>query len=163
MAAKRQDPHVSHGDRVDVRRRAWRAAMVTTSAVADVLDRELRSRTEVDLQTYDAMLHVFEAGNDGIRMTDLARKIVLSRAGLTSLVDRLERRGLVRRDPDPDDRRTIRIRLTEEGATAFRAAAEVHVQGIEQHFGSLLDDEEARIIASALERVHAQTVGGGAR
>ncbi len=140
----------------DVRRRAWRAIVVTNGLLLSRLDDELRDGTEVDLQTYDALLHVFEAGPDGARMTDLARAVVLTKAGLTSLVDRLESRGLVARRADPTDRRVSRIVLTDEGVAVFRAAAEVHVAGIRQHFTDRITDAEAQVIVDALERVDRQ-------
>lgn len=118
-----------------------------------MLDDELRAQTDLDLQAYDALLHVFEGGGDGIRMTDLAREIVLSKAGLTSLVDRLQDRGLVRRVPDPTDRRVMRITLTHDGEQAFRAAAHVHLAGIHEHVTQHLTAEEAHAIAAAFERI----------
>jgi DNA-binding MarR family transcriptional regulator len=160
-ADRRQGPHVSHGDVADVRRRAWRAAMQATGSLSAVLDDEIRARSELDLQAYDAMLHVFESGPAGVRMTDLAREIVLSKAGLTSLVDRLQARGLVQRTPDPDDRRAMRITLTDRGEEAFRAAARIHLDGIHEHVTQHLTDEEAHVIATAFERLRRISLDGG--
>lgn len=127
--------------------------METTGTISMLLDEELRATTPLDLQSYDAMLHTFEAGTAGIQMTQLARKIVMSKAGLTALIDRLERRDLVVRTRDPLDRRSMRIVLTAQGESVFRAAATVHVEGIRTHFTSHLSEDEARVIAAALERI----------
>ena len=156
MGARRQGSVTATADRVDVRRRAWRALMQTVGTVSDTLDRELRARTDLDLQTYDALLHVYEARDAGIRMSDLARNISLSKPGLTGLVDRLEKRGLIARTADPEDRRAIRVVLTDAGREAFLAAADVHVDGIAEHFTSRLTDEEAQVIADALERIRGE-------
>jgi len=137
----------------DPGRRAWRAVMQATGTLKAAFDADLRSQTGMELQVYDVLLHVFDAGDGGIQMSDLAREIVLSKAGLTSLVDRLESRSLVRRAPDPADRRAVRIKLTEQGEEAFRAAARVHLAGIRERVTQHLTDEEARIIAEAFERV----------
>lgn len=118
-----------------------------------LLDDELKSKTDIDLQTYDALLHVFEAGDSGIRMTDLAQKVVMSKSGLTTLADRLEERGFLQRIPDQEDRRTIRISLTEAGVESFRNAARIHVDGIERHFGSRVDADDADVIIRVLERL----------
>lgn len=126
-----------------------------------ILDEELRAQTDLDLQAYDALLHVFEAGDDGIRMTDLAREIVLSKTGLTSLVDRLQQRGLVQRVPDPTDRRVMRITLTDDGERAFRAAARVHLEGIHEHVTRHLTDDESQAIATAFERIRTISLDGG--
>ena len=86
-------------------------------------------------------------------MTDLARAVSLTKAGLTALVDRLEKRGLLERSNDPADRRVIRIRLTNDGEKAFRAGAKVHVAGINEHMGQHLTDEQAQVIVEAMEHI----------
>ena len=116
-------------------------------------DEDLRADAGIDLRTYDALLHVFNSGPPGIRMTDLAREVVLTKAGITSLIDRLEARLLVKRTPDPIDRRALRITLTKEGERVFRAAARIHVAGIRKRFGSHLSNEEARIVVQIFERI----------
>ncbi len=116
-------------------------------------DEDLRTDAGIDLRTYDALLHVFNAGPPGIRMTDLAREVVLTKAGLTSLIDRLETRRLVQRMPDPIDRRALRITLTKEGERVFRGAARLHVAGIRERFGNHLSEKEARMVVEVFERV----------
>jgi DNA-binding MarR family transcriptional regulator len=128
--------------------------MVLHGAITPLLDDELRDRADVDLQTYDTLLHTYEAGESGIRMTDLAEKVVVSKSGLTALVDRLEERSLLQRIPDPEDRRATRITLTDRGLETFRKAAKVHVAGIQKHFTNRLTDAEATVIAEVLERIH---------
>ena len=153
MPDSRQAPRHSHGDRTDVRRRAWRATFQATYTLLSVLDQEMREATGIDVQTYDALLHTFEAGDEGIRMSDLARAVSLTKAGLTALVDRLEKRALLERVNDPADRRVIRIKLTKEGEKAFRAAAKVHVAGINEHMAQHLTEEQAQVIVDALEHI----------
>lgn len=118
-----------------------------------LLDGNLRDEIGIDIRTYDALLHIFNSGPPGIRMTDLAREVVLTKAGLTFLIDRLEKRALVQRTPDPADRRALRITLTKEGERVFRAAARIHVAGIREHFGMHLSEEEARIVVELFERI----------
>lgn len=159
MPDSRQAPRHSHGDRTDVRRRAWRATFQTTHTLASLLDQEMRDATGLDIQTYDALLQTFEAGDEGIRMSDLARAVSLTKAGLTALVDRLEKRGLLERANDPADRRVIRIKLTDEGRTAFRSAAKVHVAGINERFARHLTEEQAAVIVEALEHIRSLHTG----
>lgn len=141
------------GDVTDVGRRAWRAVQQATGTLNAAFDEDFRTKAGIDIRTYDVLLHVFDSGEPGIQMTELAREIVLSKAGLTSLVDRLEERSLVRRMPDPEDRRAVRIKLTEQGEQVFRAAARVHLAGVRDRVLQHLTDDEARIIADAFERV----------
>ncbi len=116
-------------------------------------DEDFRADAGIDIRTYDTLLHVFNAGSPGIRMTDLAREVVLTKAGLTSLIDRLEARSLVQRTADPVDRRAFRITLTAEGKRAFRAAARIHVAGIHERVGNHMSEEEARVVAEVFERI----------
>lgn len=142
------------------RRRAWRALIEFHGALTTIFEGELRDATGLDLQTYDALLHTYEAGSAGIRMTDLAQRVILTKSGLTSVVDRLERRGYLRRIPDPSDRRATRVTLTARGEETFREAATVHLAGIKRHFADRITDEEARVIIDALARVRAQLSSG---
>ena len=86
-------------------------------------------------------------------MTELAQAVVRSKSGLTTLVDRLEERGLLRRIPDAGDRRAIRITLTATGLESFRTAAEVHVTGIERYFVDHISETEAETVADVLQRI----------
>lgn len=106
----------------------------------------------MDLRYYDVLLHVAE-GEGGRRMTELADAIILSKSGLTSLVDRMEREGLLERRPDPRDRRAILVTLTAHGAERFREASELHRAFVRQMFTSRLSDEEAAMIVDVLARV----------
>jgi len=133
--------------------KAWRATVVVHGRVMHRLDEELRARTDLDVRSYDALLHVYEAGAAGIRMADLAERVVLSKSGLTTLVDKLEERDLVRRLPDPIDRRAIRIMITEAGLATFRSAADVHMDGIARHFGDKITDSDAETLLEILGRV----------
>lgn len=125
-------------------------------------DEDFRADAGIDNRTYDALLHVFNAGAPGIRMTDLAREVVLTKAGLTSLIDRLEASSLVQRTADPVDRRSLRITLSAEGERVFRAAARIHVAGIQERVGQHMSDEEARVIAEVFERVKAANLAARA-
>lgn len=127
--------------------------METQGHVAARLDQQLREEVDLDIREYETLLYTFEAGAEGIRMTDLSSRILLSKSGLTTLVDRLEERGLMARTPDPSDRRAIRVGLTDMGEDTFRHAAGVHMTGIKRWFADHLTDDEAAVVADLLERV----------
>ena len=82
------------------------------------LDRELQAEEGLSLAWYDVLLHLDEVPGRRLRMTDLAAAVVISKSGLTSLVDRMEEAGLVAREPDPDDRRAIAVALTAAGSAS---------------------------------------------
>ena len=137
---------------------AWRSILELETTLMPLLDERLAS-LGIDVQIYDVLLHTNEAGPEGIRMRDLARSVLLSKSGLTSLVDRLEHRGLIARVPDPADRRVTRIQLTPDGADVFRAAATAHVADIEELFASRLTTDEARRIYRVLSRIRQEIRG----
>lgn len=153
MKQRSQEEEPRRARDLTLRDRAWRSIMETHGAIVPKLDNDLQEKSGIDIQTYDVLLHVFEAAEQGIRMADLAAAVVISKSGITSLVDRLEASAYLQRNPDRDDRRATRITLTASGEVTFRAAAQVHLAGIEEHFASHISDEEARCIADSLERV----------
>jgi MarR family transcriptional regulator, 2-MHQ and catechol-resistance regulon repressor len=150
----RARPAPSSTERLDARSRAWRALLEVAFFVTQRIDEDLRDQLGIDIQTYDALLHTKEAGEAGIRMTDLANRVLLTKAGLTALVDRLEDRGLLARQPGRDDRRVKRIVLTPAGWELFRQATAVHNATEEQWFRQHLDEETAQPIAETLARIH---------
>jgi DNA-binding MarR family transcriptional regulator len=141
------------GAGVSAQRRAWRALYKTYWALVPLIDEDLRDHADIDLATYNALIHAHLEGPIGIRMKDMAKNASLSTSGLTALVDRLERQGLVQRNQDPRDRRATRITLTDDGFERARQAAHVHVASIERHFASRLTERDATTLAETLERI----------
>jgi DNA-binding MarR family transcriptional regulator len=154
MNERSQVPVLDADDTVSVQRHAWWAILLMHRRLGlQLMDEELRSETGVDLATYDALMHIVKAGKPGIRMTHLAQDVYMSKSGLTAMVDRLEERGWLQRIPDPDDRRAIRITLTEAGLEKAREAGDVHLASIERHFSEHVSDAEASLIREVMERV----------
>lgn len=86
-------------------------------------------------------------------MHELARAVVLSRSGLTRLVDRLEVEGLLARERSWDDRRGAYAVLTPDGLEALRQSWPIYAQGISEYFARHLSEDELRILSAALGRV----------
>lgn len=86
-------------------------------------------------------------------MSELAERVWLSPSGLTRMVDRLESRDLVERDPSEEDARVMLARLTDRGREVLRRAARTHLRGIREHFSGRLSEAQLRNVASALEVV----------
>ena len=125
--------------------------MEVTSRARAEIEAELKRELDLDLPTYDALLHVFEAGEGGIRMSDLATRVLVTRAGMTSMVDRLVERGLAARTADAEDRRVTLVVLTPAGEQLFRQAAGVHNAMVRRTVTEHLTDEQSTAIADALE------------
>ena len=96
------------------RLRAWRLYFESALALVDVLDAELERDAGIPLRWYDVLVHLEETP-DGLRMNELAERILYSKSGFTRVVDRMEEAGLVRRVRPENDRRSILVVLTDEG------------------------------------------------
>ena len=142
------------GPGLDGRREAaWRAFITAQATVVEKVERALLEAGLPPLGWYDVLLELSAAPACRLRMHELARAVVLSRSGLTRLVDRLERAGLLRREPDPADRRGSYAVLTDEGREMLRRMWPVYAAGIAEHFGRHLSDDEAHALTEALSRV----------
>lgn len=146
-------PPYPRGNHNDAQLRAWRSLLGLHMELTSLFEAEFQEQGEIDLSTYDALLHVYEAGPEGIRMTDLSQRLMITKSGLTTRIDHLEEEGLLRRVPDPTDRRAIRVALTVEGNDLFRSAAKVHLASIENNFSRHITDDEAQLIIDIVDRI----------
>ena len=131
---------------------AWRVFLETAYALIDILDAELQAERDLTLRWYDVLVQLEEA-EDGLRMNELAGRILFSKSGLTRVVDRMEEAGLVRRERLADDRRVVEVLITPAGLETLQAARAVHRRGVQEHFVQHLDERELAALAHALENV----------
>jgi DNA-binding MarR family transcriptional regulator len=136
------------------RLRAWRLYFESALAIADVLDAELERDAGIPLRWYDALVHL-EESTDGLRMNELAERILYSKSGFTRVVDRMEEAGLVRRVRPESDRRSILVVLTDQGRAMIDQARHHHRYAIEQHFSCHLTDADIKALTRALDKVSA--------
>lgn len=137
----------------DPRIAGWRSFLTAYSMVTRRLDEELRDEAGLSLFEYSALLQLAEAEGRRMRMSDLALGIVLTRSGVTRLVDRLERDGLVERSQCADDGRGSEARLTERGLDRLRAASKVHLRGIDDYYFSQVSADDQAVVGRAMENV----------
>jgi DNA-binding MarR family transcriptional regulator len=144
------------------RRRAWRLFFESALALRDVLDSELQRDAGLSLRWYDVLVHLEETP-EGLRMNELAERILYSKSGLTNIVDRMEEAGLVRRTRPENDRRSILVLLTDEGRETMKRARRFHRHSIEQHFSSHLSEADIEALNRAFEKVssHARPLRPG--
>lgn len=95
---------------------AWRVFFECAYALIDILDSELQAEGPITLRWYDVLVHLEEA-EDGLRMGELADRILFSKSGFTRVIDRMEEAALVRRERPADDRRVVKVFITPEGST----------------------------------------------
>lgn len=132
---------------------AWRTFLEAHARTVDVLARELREDEGLALAWYDVLVHLNEAPGGRLRMQELAEAVLLSKSGLTRLIDRMERDGLVTRMACPSDRRGTFAELTPVGLARLRDAAPRHLQGVREHFADHFDEADARTLQRLLSRL----------
>jgi DNA-binding MarR family transcriptional regulator len=144
------------------RLRAWRLYFESALALIDVLDNENEVDTGLPVRWYDVLVHVEDVPG-GLRMNELAERILYSKSGLTRLVDGMEKAGLVRRVRPENDRRSIFVLLTAEGRETMERARRHHRHWIEENFSRHLADTDIKALTRALEKInaHARTLRPG--
>jgi DNA-binding MarR family transcriptional regulator len=132
---------------------AWRGMLRTHALLVKRLDAELEAAHGLALSSYEVLLHLANVDQRQMRMCDIADSVLLSRSGLTRLVDRLERSGLVERVSCESDARGAFARLTPAGVETFKAAQQTHLDGVRRHFLSHFSPEELELLGDAWHRV----------
>ncbi|MEK6274648.1 MAG: MarR family transcriptional regulator [Actinomycetota bacterium] len=127
---------------------AWSGFLTSHARIARVLDADLEREHGLPLSSYDVLIQLSLAPDRRLRMFELADAIVLSRSGLTRLVDRLERAGLVERERGDVDPRQMYARLTDRGLEALAEATPTHIAGIKERFLERLSKEQTRQLAA---------------
>ncbi len=135
----------------EVELRAWQALLHAHHHVVGKLDADLRTEHGLTFGAYDVLLRLGRAPGGSLRMTDLAERVMLSPSGLTRMVDRLAREGLVERHRFDGDARVTLARLTSRGRSVLRRAAGTHLRGIRDHYTGRLTEAQLRNVTSALE------------
>jgi DNA-binding MarR family transcriptional regulator len=113
---------------------AWRGMLRAHASLVRALDAELDAAHGLSLSGYEVLLLLHEAPDRRLRMSELAESALLSLSGMTRLVDRLVRAGLVERERCADDKRVHYARPTGAGTTLFAAARATHLQGVRERF-----------------------------
>ncbi len=132
---------------------AWGAFLRAHASLMRVLDSELVRGAELSLSDFDVLIQLRLADGARLRMSELARRALISRSGMTRRAGQLEERGLVARQPDASDRRSVVLTLTDDGAQVLRRALPVHFSGVHAHFLDRLTDDELSQLRDVLEKV----------
>lgn len=144
----------THPDRLGPRElRAWRGFLHAHATLLRRLDAELEAAHGLPVSSYEVLMNVADAEGERLRMHDIASRVLLSRSGLTRLVDRLEKLGYVRRESCPDDARGAFAVLTPEGRRALDAARATHLAGVRDSFLRHFSDAEQEQLGTFWERL----------
>lgn len=131
---------------------AWRGLIRLREAVMREIDRRLRHNGLISLADYGVLITLVTAPDLRLRMSDLGARRMLTPSGITRVVIRLEHEGLVRREPDPADRRAAFAVLTRPGLEALRRAQVVHHATVRELYLGRLTRHELDRLAALLEK-----------
>ena len=133
---------------------AWLDVFQANTLVVRVLEKRIKQELGLPLAGYEVLVRLAEVPEgERLRMQELARRVLLSKSGLSQLFTRLQRRGLVERCGDPENLRVTYATLTEKGREALERARPAFREETEERFVGHLGDEEIRVVRRAMRKV----------
>lgn len=131
---------------------AWRAVARLFCVLPRVLDAELLTAHGLTLHEYVVLMSLSDEPRGRLRMSDLATRVALSQSGMSRVVDRLVREGLVDRERCPSDGRSFLAVITDVGLERLRAAYPTHLRGVRENVLDHLAGMDLRAFADAVGR-----------
>jgi len=129
---------------------AWARLIRAAQSASAAVEAALKAEGFPPLAWYDVLLELDRNPEKCLRHRDIHREMLLERYNVTRLVDRLEKDGLVEREPCPEDARGAVVRLTDKGAALRRAMWPAYREAIIRHFSSKLTEGELEQLARVL-------------
>lgn len=114
----------------------------TISRLHELLAREMEDEVGMPFERYSVLLMLAQADGGALRPSELAEALPITSSGVTRLIDRLERDGVVERRACATDGRGTLVAMTADGTEVFRRAGRVHLRGIDEHLGANLTGSE---------------------
>jgi DNA-binding MarR family transcriptional regulator len=137
----------------DTQQQAWRTFIESSWALHTHLEDELRAATGLSMNDYHVLVVLSEAPGRRLRMGELAGRMVFSPSRVTYQINSMVKRGLVRKQPCPEDGRGQEAVLTDEGMAALEAAAPLHLITVRDRFIDRLDPDELAVVARVFDKV----------
>lgn len=132
---------------------AWRGMLRTHAQVTRALDAQMRSEHGLSVSSYEVLLFLGDADGHRLRMAEIASRALLSRSGLTRLVDRLVDLGYVTRSASEGDGRGLYAELTTAGSEKLEVARRVHRQGVREFFLGRMSATDQIVLGDIWQRV----------
>jgi DNA-binding MarR family transcriptional regulator len=137
---------------------AWLNLLQVNTVVAEAIEQRLKERHGLSLAEHEVLVRLSHAPG-GLRMQDLASLVLVSKSGVTRLIDRLVAGGLVRRVASPTDRRVIHASITRKGQVKVERSMPDFLEALEEAFSRHLDEADVDILRAALRKI---LLGNGA-
>ena len=132
---------------------AWARLIRAREALLAAVERDLKAAGVAPLAWYDVLLELSRAADGRLRPFEIEKETLLAQYNLSRLLDRLEKEGLIRREPCADDARGQWVVITDKGRAAQARTWKVYARAIQSHVGEKLDDKSAAALAGLLGRL----------
>ncbi|PFG34389.1 MarR family winged helix-turn-helix transcriptional regulator [Sanguibacter antarcticus] len=136
--------------------RAWVALLETTAIVQHAADRRLRDEIGLPTTQFEILARIVEGPDDGLRMTEIADRLVISPSGLTYQVTQLVERGLAERGAQATDERVVLVRITDAGRALVAQGIPEYVDVVTTMLLDHLTADDLTTLTDILEGVRAQ-------
>jgi DNA-binding MarR family transcriptional regulator len=133
--------------------KAWARLVRAREALVAAVERDLKAAGVAPLAWYDVLLELSRAEQGRLRPFEIEKETLLAQYNLSRLLDRLEKEGLIRREPYADDARGQWVVITEKGKALQARTWKVYSRSIQQHVGEKLDDKSAAALAGLLGKL----------
>jgi DNA-binding MarR family transcriptional regulator len=145
LVGARADAETRIHDDHHVSLRLWLRLLACTNQIESRIRQNLQAKFETTLPRFDLMAQL-ERAPDGLKMSELSQRLMVTGGNVTGITDGLEKEGLVVREVDEADRRVFRVKLTAEGQRQFRRMAAEHEQWVIAMFGSLTVKQKKQLV-----------------
>jgi len=132
---------------------AWGGFLGTYARINHMIEEDLQSHSHITHVEFEVLLRLSWEKSHRLRIQDLAAQSILTRSGVSRMVERLEKAGLVKREEASEDRRGAYAVLTEQGAERFQSASQAHITFVRENFLGLFNDEELTQMSAFWKRV----------
>ncbi|RJO68211.1 MarR family transcriptional regulator [Nocardia panacis] len=131
----------------DVEMRAWLGFVRTRDLIAAAVGRDSTRESNLTYIEYSVLVNLANSGEHRLTFADLAARLEWSQSRLSHQITRMEKRGLVVREPIPDDARRTAARLTQRGSEVLARAQPAHISSVRRHMLDVLDREQLAALA----------------
>lgn len=125
--------------------RIWLRLLSCTTQIENLLKRRMRQEFGTSLARFDVLAQL-DRFPDGLTMSEVSRHLMVSNGAITGLVDKLAASGLVVREDHAQDKRTVVVRLTEDGRAQFRHMARRHEEWVVSLLGDLSREAQTELL-----------------
>jgi DNA-binding MarR family transcriptional regulator len=134
---------------------AWRGMLQMHAQITQLLDAQMRTEHGLSVSSYEVLMFLADAPDRRLRMAEIADQVLLSRSGLTRLVDRLVQLGYVTRCAAENDGRGAYAELTDAGLEQFQAAQRTHREGVREFYLGHLSTTDTVVLGDIFSRLAA--------